>query len=128
VTPHSVFLRKECALPDGLRLLQEPFGSRWDIVEDMVAATLDLKIRSMGWHFMWLSDSSSHRGFGRTDETAIQSALDNGLAHIRGRFNAAELDSFRVARYPGFSVAHATLHACHIQQNAALDSTAAIGR
>lgn len=122
MTRHSVFLRTGCILPDGIGLLREPFGRRWAIVRDMVGATLDRKIRAAGWHFFWLHDPSSSLGFGRTAETAIRSALMRALEHVRGRFNAAELDSLHVAKYPGFRVAKVTLHTRHIQQNTGLES------
>jgi hypothetical protein len=122
VTPHSVFLRKGCVLPDGIGLLEEPFCERWVIVQDMEAATLDRKIRAVGWHFMWLQDSASRRGLGRTDETAIRSALTQALAQVSERFNAAEVDSLQVAHYPGFRVARVTLQARHIQQRTSLDT------
>jgi hypothetical protein len=93
----------------------------------MVAASLDRKIRGVGWHFFWLQDSSSRLGFGRTAETAIRRALTRALVHVEGRFNAAELESLHVAKYPGFRVAKVTLHTRHIQQKTGLDSLKEIG-
>lgn len=109
-------------MPDGIVLFQVPFGTDWAILQDTVATTLDRKIRAVGWHFMWLLDSASRRGLGRTDESAIRSALMRALAHVRGRFNAAELDSVRISKYPGFRVARVRLLTRHIQQETGLDS------
>jgi hypothetical protein len=105
VTPHSVFLRTGCTLPDGIGLIQEPFCDKWAMVEDMAASSLDRKIRGAGWHFFWLQASSSRLGFGRTAKTAIHRALTVALKQVGGRFNAAELGSLHVATYPGFRVA-----------------------
>jgi hypothetical protein len=46
---------------------------------------------------------------------------------VEGRFNAAELESLYVAKYPGFRVAKVTLHTRHIQQKTGLDSLKEIG-
>jgi hypothetical protein len=59
VTPHAMFLRVGCILPDGLDLAQEHFCKEWMCVEDTMAAALDTKVRNAGWHFMWLHSSYS---------------------------------------------------------------------
>jgi hypothetical protein len=79
-------------------------------------------IRRAGWHFMWVSRSCSRRGYGATEETATQRALDRALKGIAERFNAAEFNSLRVMRFPGFYIANATVEARQIQQNTSLDS------
>jgi hypothetical protein len=78
-------------------------------------------IRRAGWHFMWVSRSCSRRGYGWTEETATQQALDRALKGIARRFNAAEFDSLRVRRFLGFYIANATMEARQIQQNTSLD-------
>lgn len=122
MTPHTVFLRAGCVLPEGIGLLQKPFGRRWALVQGIAAASLDRKIRAAGWHFMWLQDSASRRGLGFTDEAAIRSALAHALSQLRERFNAAEIESLQVAHYPGFRVARVGLQPRHIQRRALLDS------
>ena len=54
VKPHSVFLRKNCILPDRLDPLTEPVGENWKLVEEITAPVLDTMIRQMGWHFLWV--------------------------------------------------------------------------
>ena len=111
-----MFLRAGCVLPDGLDLTQEQFCGTWMSVKDTMAAALDLKVRSAGWHFMWLEDVYARFGIGRTATSAIDKAITRGLDRIKNRFNAAELDSIKISRYPGFHVATVKLHARHIQQ------------
>ncbi len=89
-------------------------------VADTMAAALDVDIRNAGWHFMWLVGTYSRLGAGRTVESAIGKAVALALNQVNGRFNAAELDSISVRKYPGFLVAKVTLHARHIQQAATL--------
>jgi hypothetical protein len=115
-----MFLRTECTLPDGIDLVQERFCERWISVADTTAAALDVIIRNAGWHFMWLEGPYSRIGAGRTAESAIGKAVALALNQVNGRFNAAELDSINVRKYPGFLVAKVTLHARHIQQAASL--------
>lgn len=126
MTNHAMFLREGCNLPDRLDLRQETFCEEWKLVEDALAPALDTKIRGAGWHFMWVQGSNSRRGFGRTQEAAIHRALTHGLKSVTGQFNAAELDSMKVAKYPGFYVAKATLQPRQIQHQASLESSGEI--
>ena len=88
---------------------------------ETVATELDAAIRGVGWHFMWLADSYSSRALGRTAETAIHRALARTLPAVKGRFNAAELDSVHVASFAGFHIARVTVHARQIQRQASLN-------
>ena len=117
---HSIFLRTGCLLPDGLDLIQEEFDETWLSAGDTIASALDLRIRNAGWHFMWLEGTYSRHGFGRTAKTAISKAITLALNEVKDRFNAAELGSVSVSRYPGFQIAKVTIHARQIQQQASL--------
>jgi hypothetical protein len=118
---HSVFLRKRCILPDRLDPLQEPIGDNWTRVEELTSSILDRMIRQAGWHFMWMQGTCSRRGFGLTQESAADRALASALKGIARRFNAAELDSVLVTKYPGFHIAKVTLQPRQIQQHTSLD-------
>ena len=80
-------------------------------VADTMAAALDVDIRKAGY---------SRLGAGRTVESVIGKAVALALHQVYGRFNAADLDSINVRKYPGFLFAKVTLHARHIQQAATL--------
>jgi hypothetical protein len=121
VKPHSVFLRKGCILSDRFKPLREPCGDNWTLVEEITAPVFDTMIRQAGWHFMWMQGSCSRRGLGLTPEEATQRALARALKGVARRFNAAELDSVQVTKYPGFYVAKVTLQPRHIQQHTSLD-------
>lgn len=126
MTLHTVFLRRGSIVPDDIALFQVPLGTEWNVLQDTVASTLDRKIRALGWHFMWLIDTASRRGLGRTDESAVRCAPLRGLSYVRRRFNAAELESVCISKFPGFRVARVTLVSRHIQQKAGLDCLKAI--
>jgi hypothetical protein len=115
-----MFLRTDCLLPDGMGLIQKQFGEKWMAIENATAATLDVRIRNAGWHFMCLQTAHSRVGIGRTAESATIKAMALALEQTEGRFNAAELGLVKVTRYPGFHVARATLHTRQIQQHASL--------
>lgn len=121
MTLHSIFLRADCALPDSVDPLRQPFCDDWAHIVRIDSASLDGMIRRAGWHFMWVSRSCSRRGYGWTEETATQKALDRALKGIARRFNAAEFDSLHVRRFLGFYIANATMEARQIQQNTSLD-------
>jgi hypothetical protein len=120
VKQHSIFLRKGCLLPDGLDLMQEKFDETWLSAGDTIASALDLRIRNAGWHFMWLVGTYSRHGFGRTAKSAISRAITLALNEVKDRFNAAELGSVRISRYPSFQIAKVTIHARQVQQQASL--------
>ena len=117
---HSIFLRTGCLLPDGINLMQEKFDNTWSSAGDTTASALDLRIRDAGWHFMWLVGTYSRHGFGRTAKTAISKAITVALDEVKARFNAAELGSVSVSRYPGFQIARVTIHTRQIQQQSSL--------
>jgi hypothetical protein len=113
-----MFLRSRCVLPGGLGLMQESFCGEWMPVEDTMSTALDLKVRNAGWHFLSLEDACSHFGVGRTSASAVGKATRLALNQIKSRFNAAELGSVSVSKYPDFQVAKVTLQTRHIQQHA----------
>jgi hypothetical protein len=118
-----MFLRTGCKLPDGINLMQVQFSEKWMSVRDTIAAALDVKIRSVGWHFIWLEGVNSRFAAARTAESAIAKAITLALGQIKGHFNAAELDSIHVRKFPGFRIARITLCARQIQQQSSLDLT-----
>jgi hypothetical protein len=69
---------------------------------------------------MWLVGTYSRHGFGRNTKTAISKATTLALNEVKARFNAAELGSVSVSRYPGFRIAKVTIHARQIQQESSL--------
>ena len=117
---HSVFLRSGCVLPDRLDPCRQPIGEGWSVVEEIPALVFDTMIRQAGWHFMWLHETCSRRGFGLTEEAAIRRALSRALNGVSKRFNAAELDSVQVTQYPGFQIANVTVQTLQIQRHASL--------
>jgi hypothetical protein len=121
---HTVFLRSGCILPDQFDLRQEPFCKGWAEAIGVLVTQLDAGIRNAGWHFMWITDSHSSRGLGRTPETALFRALVQALKEVKGRFNAAELSSIQLTNCLGLRIAKATFQVRHIQKHTSLDSAA----
>ena len=119
---HSVFLRKDCILPDRFNPLREPCGDNWTVVQEITASVFDTIIRQTGWHFMWINGSSSRRSFGITHEDATRRALVSALKGLPERYNAAEFESAQVASYPGFHIANVTVQPRQIQMLTALDT------
>jgi hypothetical protein len=122
MNPHAMFLRETCALPDRFDLCQLRFCSHWMVVDGLTSYALDAKVRSGGWHFMWMVGSCCRRGLGWTEDKAVRRAVERALNKTSEQLNAAELDSVVVMKYPGFFVAKATLHPRQVQQNASLDT------
>jgi P2-related tail formation protein len=91
-------------------------------MEEIPASVFDTVIRQAGWHFMWAVRPCVRRGFGVTREAATTRALIRALRSVASRFNAAELDSVTVAKYPGFYIANVTLQSRQIQEHTSLDN------
>jgi hypothetical protein len=115
-----MFLRTGCELPVAVSLLQRNFCDSWMSADGMTSSVLDLAVRKAGWHFIWLVAPHSSFGIGQTAESATSSAVVLALKNIEQRFNAAELCSVKVTKYPGFRVARVTLHPRQIQPNVSL--------
>ena len=119
--PHSVFLRNKCILPAPLDPLTEPVGEHWARIEEITAPVFDTMIRQKGWHFMPVDKLRTRKGFGLTEESAIQRSLARALRAVAGRFNAADLTSVQAKRYPGYYLAKVTLQPRQIQQHTWLE-------
>ena len=117
---HSVFLRISCILPQYLEPRTEPMGDNWTKVEEIGTPIFDTMIRHAGWHFICVHGTCSRRGFGVTRNDATHRAVVRALKEVTRQCNAAELDSVRVTKYPGFYVARATLQPRQIQQHTSL--------
>jgi hypothetical protein len=116
VNPHSVFLRNECVLPDGVDPVREPIGDRWLQLEEIRASVFDAMIRHAGWYSTWMPGACSRKAYGFSPEQASRRALKRALKAIPRQFNAAELDSVKVSRYPGLCSATVILNPREIQQ------------
>lgn len=121
MTPHSVFLRKKCILPQRLDPLTEPVGEHWTRVEEIPAPVFETMIRQQGWHFMPVDKPRARKAFGLTQEGAIRRALVCALRHVAGRFNAAELTAVQTGNYPGFYIAKVTLQPRQLQHHTWLE-------
>ncbi len=119
--PQSVFLRKECILPERLDPLREPVGEGWTLVEEITAPILDTMIRRMGWHFMCVLRPYYRRGFGITEADAVRRALAHALSGLSSQYNAAELISVQATKCLGLHIANVTLQPRQIQQYTWLD-------
>jgi hypothetical protein len=122
VTPHSVYLRTACTLPNRFRIPQDKFDENWLLARNISPATLDSSLRSAGWHFMAIAGDFRKMGFGLTEEAATRRALAFAFTFVCRRYNAAEVESVGVRRILGLKVVTVEIHARHIQQQTVLES------
>jgi hypothetical protein len=116
VKPHSIYLRKNCILPDQLDPLTQPVGENWRVVEEITAPVFDTMIRRMDWQFLSVLRPYCRRGLGSTEADAAERALARALKRLERQYNAAELIFVRTARFPGFHLASVILQPRHVQQ------------
>lgn len=118
--PPRVFLRTGTVLPKGFEISQEIFAGSWSSVLEETGHLLESRLRTVGWHFMWLMEVNSSRSYRSTEESAVRRATLHALTKIDGRFNAAELGAVKVRRFPWFTFARVTVHTRQLQHAASL--------
>jgi hypothetical protein len=116
----SLLLRSGTLLPKKLNLPGQPIYDGWIFVDCENAHHIDVKVRALGWHFMWLTLGSSGAGIGLTSAMALSRAMRSGLGQLNSRFNTAELINVTARKYLGVHVAHVKLASRHIQECASL--------
>lgn len=124
MSPHSVYLRRNCRLPDQLDPLTQPFGDSWTLIEEITAPVFETMIRRLDWHFLCVLRPYRRRAFGLTQADAAQRALVRALNRLDRHYNAAELVSVHTAKFPGFHFAKVILQPRVIQQFTPLEITA----
>jgi hypothetical protein len=122
ISEHTMLLRGRVEVPGDLSLVTEEFKEGWSFVQSGDTHWLDKEIRRRGWHFMWIGEGSRRGGVGQTSQEAIASALKLALRHVSERFNAAEVESIEVKKYPWFVVAKVKVYPYQIQQSGVLSS------
>jgi len=111
-----MLLRERTELPAGLKLATEEFRDGWNFVRTGKAPRLQKKIRTLGWNFIKVSDSSLRSGVGDTSQLAIASALGLALRRVSEHFNAVEVEHIEITQYPWFYLARVRVYPCRIQQ------------
>jgi hypothetical protein len=119
----TMLLRGRVELPANLNLVTEEFQEGWSVVQSGDTHWLDKEIRQRGWHFIWIGEGSRRGGVGQTSQEAIASALKLALRRVSERFNAAEVESIEVKKYPWFVVAKVKVYPYQIQQGAVLSAS-----
>jgi hypothetical protein len=72
---------------------------------------------------MWVGEGSPRGGVGKTSQEAIAGALKLALRRVSERFNAAEVESIKLKKYPWFVVAKVKVYPYQIQQGAVLSAS-----
>ena len=116
----TVLFRSSSSLPQKFNIPGQPIYEGWLSVDSDNVHDVDAKVRALGWHLMWLNQSSSGIGVGLTAEGATSNAMRAGLDNLNSRFNTAELVDVRVRKYPGFHVVQVKLESRHVQECASL--------
>jgi len=122
ITELTMLLRGRVELPDDLNLVTEEFREGWDFVQSGDNHWLDKEIRRRGWHFMWIGEGSLRSGVGQTSQEAIAGALKLALRRVSEPFNAAEVESIELKKYPWFVLAKVKVYPYQIQRSAVLSS------
>lgn len=118
----TMLLRGHVELPDSLNLVTEEFREGWNFVQSGDNHWLNREIRRRDWHFMWIGEGSLRSGVGQTSQEAIAGALKLALRRIGEGFNAAEVESIKLKKYPWFVLAKVKVYPYQIQRGAVLSS------
>jgi|HubBroStandDraft_6_1064221.scaffolds.fasta_scaffold157420_2 hypothetical protein len=118
----TMLLRGRVEVPGDLSLVTEEFQEGWSFVQSGDTHWLNKEIRLRGWHFMWIGEGSRRGGVGQTSQEAIAGALKLALRRVGDCFNAAEIESIEVKKYPWFVVAKVKVYPYQIQESGVLSS------
>jgi hypothetical protein len=88
-------------LPDALKVATEDFQEGWSFITSGDTHWMDKKVRSYGWHFIWIAEPTLRSGVAHTAQAAIASGLKLALRRINPGFNAASIDSIEVINIRG---------------------------
>jgi len=116
----TVLIRDGATLPDDVKLATEEFREGWNLVRTGNMRWLDRRIRSSGWHFIWINEGWLRSGVGETLQEAIAGALKLALRQISAHFNAVEIEHIEFKQYPWFFIAKVRIFPYQIQQSAVL--------
>lgn len=120
ITELTVLSRVTLELPDDLKVATEDFQEGWSFITSGDTHWMDKKVRSYGWHFIWIAEPTLRSGVAHTAQAAIASGLKLALRRINPGFNAASIDSIEVIEYPWFVIAKVRVCPYQVQQNIVL--------
>src|ERR1700754_1170533 len=114
---HTIFLRENTALPDGIALDSKAIYEGWCILQSGDSVWLDAVIRSFGWNSAVLTEIYWGSGYANCAQDAIYRAAQLALRKLNHRFNAAEIGHIVVARHLWFYVARVGVFSRYIQES-----------
>ena len=104
----------------------EPYSGNWRLVKALSGFSLERKIRTSGWNFLFMATEVKAIIFGALDANKIQNALKRILQKVRGQyFNSLEVTGIEERRFMGLPYAVVSAHSRHIQQSCYLESAEA---
>ena len=119
----SVFIRRGTVTPESLELESEDIGEGWDCVRNSEAGGLDLSLRGVGWHMMYIADRIHGFAFGLVGQNTIRTAAASLLRKLRPQmFNSVEIIGVTAQHFAGVPYVHVIGCARHIQQSGEIAS------
>jgi hypothetical protein len=122
IAKFTVLSRITTEFPAGAGIVTEEFQEGWSLLGSGDVQWLDERVRSCGWHFIWIAEAQQRGGVGQTEQAAVAMALRLALRRVSPQFNAATLDSIEVTRYPWFFVAKVKIYPYQIQPGMELEA------
>jgi hypothetical protein len=119
----SVFIRRGTFTPEILELESEEAGDGWDRVRNSEAGGLDLALRGVGWHMIYIADRVHGFAFGPIGQNTIRTAAGSLLRKLRPQmFNSVEIIGVTAHHFAGVPYVHVIGCARHIQQSGEIAS------
>ena len=119
----SVFIRRGTFTPESLELESEEAGEGWDRVRNSEAGGLDLALRGVGWHMIYIADRVHGFAFGPIGQNTIRTAAASLLRKLRPQmFNSVEIIGVTAHHFAGVPYVHVIGCARHIQQSSEIAS------
>jgi hypothetical protein len=119
----SVYIRRGTFTPESLELESEEVGEGWDRVRNSEAGGLDLALRGVGWHMMYIANRVHGFAFGPIGQNTIRTAAASLLRKLRPQmFNSVEIISVTAHHFAGVPYVHVSGCARHIQESGEIAS------
>jgi hypothetical protein len=121
----SVFIRRGTLTPESLELESEEAGEGWDRVRNREAGGLDLALRDVGWHMVYIAERVHGFAFGLVGQNTIRTAAASLLRKLRPQmFNCVEVIGITARHFAGVPYVHVIGCARHIQRSSEIPTFA----
>jgi hypothetical protein len=108
--------------PSLFDLESAPYAGRWSMVQTSDGATVDRKVRALGWNLFFIASEVKVTFFGVPGAKKIENAMRRILGKVsQQHFNGLEVTGIAAKHFFGLPYAVVSAHSRHLQKTCYLD-------